>query len=325
MRTRESTIIRHWKVSWRAWLVFWIVRIFVKPLFAAWPTTDRGIAALGHLEKVVDRLPRPKGVSIEQVSLGGVPSELITHHRRAADSLAGATILYFHGGGFVFCGLATHRSLCSVLAARAGVPVISVEYRQLPHGGIGTSIRDAMAAYTALLDTCEDPSKIILAGDSAGGYLAMKVAELAATEGLVTPAAVIGYSPLLNLALEQHDPDYMARDAYLPMSQVEALKDRWVGGPDPIVGADSPIEADPRLFPPVFFSVAQYELMRPDVEAMTGLLEDAGQAVETHVWSGQIHAYPVFGQVLGESMTTIAFSLDFTRRALGYRGRHSAA
>ncbi len=53
-------------------------------------------------------------------------------------------------------------------------------------------------------------------------------------------AAVIGYSPLLNLALEKHDPDYMRRDAYLPMSQVEALKDRWAGGPEPIARADSP-------------------------------------------------------------------------------------
>lgn len=164
MRTRETTIIRHWKVSLRAWLVFWFARIFVKPLFAAWPTTDRGIAALGHLEKVVDRLPRPRGVHIEPMTLGGVPSELIRHHRQASDSLAGATILYLHGGGFVFCGLATHRSLCAVLAARAGIPVISVEYRQLPYGGIGTSIHDAMAAYTELLSTCADPTKIIVAG-----------------------------------------------------------------------------------------------------------------------------------------------------------------
>lgn len=324
MRTRETTIIRHWKVSLRAWLVFWFVRIFVKPLFAAWPVTDRGLAVLGRLEKVVDRLPQPKGVVVEPTTLGGVPSERISHPRRAADSLAGATILYFHGGAFVFCGLSTHRSLCAVLAARAGIPVVSVEYRQLPYGGIGTSIHDAMAAYTDLLGKCDDPTKIILAGDSAGGYLAMKVAELAATRGMVTPAAVIGYSPLLNLALEKHDPDYMRRDAYLPMSQVENLKDLWAGGPEPIVGADSPIEADPHLYPPVFFSVAQYELMRPDVEAMTGLLEDAGQAVETHVWSGQIHAYPVFGTVLKESSMTIALSLDFVRRALGYRGRHSA-
>ncbi|WP_305093061.1 alpha/beta hydrolase [Prescottella sp. R16] len=324
MRTRETTIIRHWKVSLRAWLVFWFARILVKPLFTLWPTTDRGIAVLGRLEKLVDRLPKPHGVTVEPMTLGGVPSERVSHHRKASDALAGATILYFHGGGFVFCGLATHRSLCAVLAARAGIPVISVEYRQLPYGGIGTSIHDVMAAYTDLLERCEDPSKIVLAGDSAGGYLAMKVAELAATRGLVTPAAVIGYSPLLNLALGKHDPDYMRRDAYLPMSQVEKLRDKWADGPITIVGADSPVEADPSLFPPTFFSVAQYELMRPDVETMTGLLEDAGQSVETHVWSGQIHAYPVIGTFLNEATMTIAFSLDFVRRALGHRGRHAA-
>ncbi len=87
---------------------------------------------------------------------------------------------------------------------------------------------------------------------------------------MVTPAAVIGYSPLLKPGAREARPDYMRRDAYLPMSQVEALKDRWAGGPEPIAGPIRPSRADPRVYPPVFFSVAQYELMRPDVEAMTG-------------------------------------------------------
>ncbi len=85
--------------------------------------------------------------------------------------------------------------------------MISVRYRQLPEGSIGTSVKDAMAAYTALLETAENPNKIVVAGDSAGGYLAMKVAEITALRGITRPAAVVGYSPpLLNVNLEDHDP-----------------------------------------------------------------------------------------------------------------------
>ncbi|MBP1161116.1 acetyl esterase/lipase [Rhodococcus sp. PvR044] len=320
----QGSIVWHWNVSLRARLVFWFARIFIKPLFTVWPMSDRGILALGKLDEWSDRTPAPKGVSVEPVTLGGVPCEKVTHPRRATDALQGATILYFHGGGFVFCGLATHRAACGALAARSGVPVISVEYRQLPYGGIGTSLFDAMAAYTALLETCEDPTRIIVAGDSAGGYLAMKVAEICALQGITPPAAVIGYSPLLNVDLESHDPEYMKRDAYLPMRQVRNLKDRWLAGPDLIVGAQSPVAADPTLFPPVFLSAAEYELMRPDVEIMTDRLERAGRPVETHLWSGQIHAFPVLGIMLEESKTLIALSIEFARRNVASRERRSA-
>lgn len=319
MRTGENTVW-HWDVSVRARLVFGFARAVIKPLFTVWPTTDAGIRLLASLETRVDRLPAPSRTRVTPVRLGGVPCERITHAHVATDELADATILYLHGGGFVFCGRGTHRSLCALLAARAGVPVVSVEYRQLPDGGIGTSIADAMAAYRALVDDCPNPAKIVVAGDSAGGYLAMKVAELSVTQGLPRPVAVIGYSPLLSVHLERHDPRFMRKDAYLPMSQVAKLKDRWLGGPDAIPGVDSPVDADPTVFPPVFLSSAEYELMRPDVELLTHRMEQAGRAVETHLWSGQIHAFPVLGTILRESRDLVSLSVDFARRHAG--GRH---
>lgn len=319
MRTGENTVW-HWDVSLRAHLVFGFAHAVVKPLFTVWPATDAGIRVLADLETYVDRLPAPPRTRVEPLNLGGVPCERITHNHVATDDLANATILYLHGGGFVFCGRGTHRSLCGLMSAKAGVPVVSVEYRQLPDGGIGTSIADAMAAYRALLDDCPDPTKVIVAGDSAGGYLAMKVAELAVAQGLHRPAAVIGYSPLLNLHLERHDPRFMRKDAYLPMRKVAQLKDRWLGGPDRIPGAESPVDADPAVFPPLFLACAEYELMRPDVELLTDRLERAGRIVETHLWSGQIHAFPVLATVLRESSELISLSVDFARRNV--RSRH---
>ncbi len=181
-----------------------------------------------------------------------------------------------------------------------------------------------MTAYTEMLKVCDDPTRVIVAGDSAGGYLAMKVAEVAALRGITRPAAVIGYSPLLNLDLEDHDPDFMKRDAYLPMSQVAKLKDRWLAGPDQIPGAQSPVNADPALFPPVFLTAAEYEIMRPDVEIITDRFDREGRPIETHIWSGQIHAFPVIGKVLRESRTIIGLTVDFASRALTESKRHSA-
>ncbi|WP_072803709.1 alpha/beta hydrolase [Rhodococcoides yunnanense] len=308
------TLTWHDDVSHQARILSYAARLTLKPAFAMWPLTDGGIRAIGRLDRAVDRLPRPRRVTIEHVPLGGVPCEKTTHPRTATGSLAGATVLYFHGGGFVFCGLATHRSACATMAARAGIPVYSVEYRQIPIGGIGTSIADAMNSYRALLDTAADPSKIIVAGDSAGGYLAMKVAELAVLEGLTPPAAVLGFSPLLNLDLKSHPKKFMKKDAYLPMKQVLALEERWMNGPDAIPGASSPIDVDPSVFPPIFLSTAEYELMRPDVEAMTRKLAVAGRTVETHVWRGQVHAFPVMAGALPEGRTVLDLAVAFAAR-----------
>ncbi|QNG20455.1 alpha/beta hydrolase [Rhodococcus triatomae] len=319
MTSTGSPVIRHDDVSRRAGLVHLFAQVLVKPLFTYWPLTDRGLAALARLEQAVDLLPKPRGVDIETVRLGGVRCERITHPRTATGDLRGASILYFHGGGFVFCGLATHRPLCGLLAAASGVPVTSVEYRQLPEGAIGASVADALAAYAALVEECEDPSKVIVAGDSAGGYLAMKIAEVATSLGLPAPVAVIGYSPLLNLDFEAHDRALLSRDAYLPLDKVIAVKERWLAGPDVIPGAQSPVDADPRGFPPVFFSAAENEMLRPDLEAMTATLHAAGRTVETHLWRGQIHAFPVIGKILRESRAIIGLSIDFAERAIGAR------
>ncbi|WP_338889014.1 alpha/beta hydrolase [Rhodococcus sovatensis] len=310
------TLTWHHDVSRQARLLSYAMRLTLKPTLRMWPLTDGGIKAIAHVDRAVDKMPKPKRVTIEQVSLGGIPCEKTTHPRPASGSLDGATVLYFHGGGFVFCGLATHRVACATIAARSGVPVYSVEYRQIPHGGIGTSIADAMASYRAALDLVADPKKIVVAGDSAGGYLAMKVAEIAALEGLTPPAAVIGFSPLLNLDLKNHPRKFMNKDAYLPMKQVLALEDRWLNGPDAIPGSASPIDADPSAFPPVFLSTAEYELMRPDVEMMTRKLVDAGRTVETHVWKGQVHAFPVLAGAVPEGRTVLELAVAFAARNL---------
>ncbi|GGG24599.1 putative hydrolase/esterase/lipase [Rhodococcoides trifolii] len=306
----------HHEVSRQARVLSLTIRLALKPTLRYWPLTDNGIKAISHVDRVVDRAPVPKRVDIDPVLLGGVPCERTTHPRTATGSLAGATVLYFHGGGFVFCGLATHRTACAMIASRAGIPVYSVEYRQIPHGGIGTSIFDAMAAYRAALQSVPDPTKIIVAGDSAGGYLAMKVAELAVAEGITPPAAVLGFSPLLNLDLRNHPREFMRKDAYLPMKQVLALEDRWLSGPDSIPGAPSPIEADPSVFPPVFLSTAEYELMRLDVEEMTRRLAAAGRTVETHIWRGQVHAFPVLAGALPEGRKLLRLAIDFAERNL---------
>lgn len=316
MRT-SAPLTWHDRTSKTALVILWVARILVKPVLSLWPSNDFGIGMLGRLSWVVDRItPTPRRVHVTRTELGGVPGERIVSPKPVDDPLDDATILYFHGGGFIFCGPSTHRQLCVQLALDSGAPVYSMDYRQVPAVPIAGSVQDAMDAYVALLDVADDPTRIVVGGDSAGGYLAVKVAELAARRGIQRPAAVIGYSPLLNLDLDEHDPVYMAKDAYLPIKALAKIRPRWFAGEEAIEGEMNPVEADPALFPPMFLCAAEYELTRPDVEIMTDRFVRADRVVETHLWRGQIHAWPVLARAIPEAMELIGLSTRFARRAV---------
>ena len=85
-----------------------------------------------------------------------------------------------HGGAFLLCGTATHRRIVERLAARTGMTVLSVNYRQLPDGRLADSLSDCSEAYQWLLDHGHPAHRIVLAGDSAGGHLAFATALAAA-------------------------------------------------------------------------------------------------------------------------------------------------
>ena len=86
---------------------------------------------------------------------------------------------------------------------------------------------------SGLLEMVEHPDKIVVAGDSAGGYLTMKIAELATRRGLTPPAAVLTFSPLLSLDPDRDDKAIArvsrVRDAYIPVRRIALVRERWVG------------------------------------------------------------------------------------------------
>lgn len=296
-------------------VLYWLARIFLKQVYRIWPLGDRGIRALRIIETAFARLPYPTCVGHDRTDLGGVATHTCTPREPATDGLAGAHILFLHGGAFLFCGPATHRRVCSGLAEVTGVPVHSVDYRQLPEVGVGTSVSDAYTAYRALSHKVS-PGKVIVAGDSAGGFLAVKICELAERDGLGRPAALVGYSPQLSLDADQRDPAALKHDAYQPLSAVRRAKEKWLRGSIELRGSRTPIDAPITAFPPTFFIVAERELLALDILAFTRRLHDAGTVVETHLWRRQVHAFPVLGRLLPESRDAITLTDRFLRATL---------
>ncbi|MFC5676532.1 alpha/beta hydrolase [Aeromicrobium endophyticum] len=318
MRVVYDEAVVHETFSLKARVLQRSMRIVFKPLLRYTPINDRSLAAIRALDRFSAKRPRSRYVEPVEYRLGGVRVEAMTH-RFGPDS--DMTILYLHGGGFFSCGIESHRRICERLALKTGATVVSVDYVQLPEGAIADSVHDAITAYAALLDQSTHPDKIVVAGDSAGGYLAMKVAELATRRGLQAPAALLGFSPLLSVDPDREDKDVMriirSRDAYLPVGRLAKIRERWLPEGASIEGYASPLHATAYISSPTFFVAVEDEMLRPEVEAMALLLAGRGVEVETHLWRKQVHAFPVLADVLPESEMALQLAADFARRAVG--------
>ena len=305
----EAVVDQHTGVSVRARLVFAAARMMVRPLLTYWPLTPWGLRPLGLLENAAALVPPPCGVRIERVEFGGFVGEWV-RPKQTSDS--DGVVLYFHGGAFVTCGVATHRHAVGLIAQRTGLPVLSVAYRQLPIVRLSGSVEDCVSVYRALLADGHDPSRIVLAGDSAGGHLAFATAIAAHDEGLPGPAGIVALSPWLDFdsTAKLAHPN-ATRDAYAPVSRLPELVrllGAEVGAIDP-----SPVNRDLTGLPPTLIVTAAGEMLRCDAELMARRLADADVPVTLQVWAGQIHAFPVLGNLLPESAAAIRSIAAFIR------------
>lgn len=319
MRVVYDQAVVHEDVSLKSRVLGRTTRLVFKPLLRLAPLNDRTLTTLRSLDKLSARGPRSRFVEPVSFELDGVHVESMTHRYGPTSEM---TLLYLHGGGFFSCGIETHRRICERLALYTGATVISVEYVQLPEGSVADSVDDAIRAYAALVEMSDRPDKIVVAGDSAGGYLTMKIAELANRRGLPAPAALLTFSPLLSLDPDRIDKEGVARvarvrDAYLPIGRVAVIRERWLPEGSTIEGEVSPLDAADHITSPTFFVAVEDEMLRPEVEAMALLLAERGVTVETHLWRGQVHAFPVLADTLPESRQALRLAADFARRAVG--------
>lgn len=318
MRVVYDKAVVHESYSFRARVLQRAARIVFKPLLRFTPLNDRSLATIRAVDKLSARRPRSPHVESVKFELGGVPVESMVHRFGSTSDM---TILYLHGGGFFSGSIETHRRICERLARKTGATVISVDYVQLPEGSIADSVQDVITAYEALLDQIVHPEKVVVAGDSAGGYLTMKVAELASRRGLQEPAALLCFSPLLSVDPDREDKAVQRiirhRDAYLPVQRIAQIRERWLPEGSAIEGYASPLHAAAYITSPTFLVAVEDEMLRPEVEAMALLLSDRGVEVETHLWRKQVHAFPVLAKVLPESEMALQLAADFARRAVG--------
>lgn len=297
-------------------------KLTIGPIMRWTPMGGAAFKLAPYIERGAGMLPRLSHTVHKPITGRHWRGELVT-------PLDGATtegaILYLHGGAFIFCGLGTHRRIVERLAQRTGMAVLSVEYRQLPVGGLEDSIADSADAYSWLVKAGFPAHKIVIAGDSAGGFLTFATALRLRDKGLPRPAALVGISPLLDW---DHRPKLLhhnsRRDAYIPARRIKRLGEMVVGRtPDP---EHSPVNADLTGLPPTLLLCAESEVLRVDSELMTERLHAAGVPCTLQIWEGQVHAFPVLGHLTPETRASISEIVGFVKAAVGaasYGGQYT--
>jgi acetyl esterase/lipase len=230
-------------------------------------------------------------------------------------------ILYMHGGAFLTCGVNTHGRLVTALSKFADSPVLVVNYRMIPKHSIGQAMEDCQDAYQWLRLKGYEPEQIVLAGDSAGGYLSLALAEKLHLEGEL-PAAVVTMSPLFEI-----DNEYRAQhpnihsDAMFPPKAFTALVElveaaarrRIVDGEREQVY--EPLDHIEPGLPRTLIHVSGSEVLLNDARKAAHMLAAAGVPVEIRVWPGQMHVFQLAAPAVKEATRSLRQIGEYIREA----------
>lgn len=223
-------------------------------------------------------------------------------------------IYYIHGSGYVVCSPATHRGLVSQLSRRTERAVFSLDYRMGPKYKFPSANEDALRGYRWLLDLGYSAENIVVAGDSAGGHLALALLGDLKAHGLPQPAGVVCFSPLVDAsfglasgrAKQVFDPWFHPNTARRGLGLYTTGADHL----DPRFDVRGVAAAD---LPPVLIQAGAQEMMSADAEAFAAAVTAAGGTVELQIWPGQVHVFQAAYRVLPEARRALNEAARFIR------------
>lgn len=211
--------------------------------------------------------PMPRGVTVQPLSLGSRPAELVSPGTGAEAE----AVLYLHGGGYTVGSPATHRSLAAHLSRAARRPVYLLDYRLAPEHPCPAAVDDALAAYEALTGVFGHRS-VALAGDSSGGGIALATAQQLIARGAPAPAALALLSPWANPNVRTEG----RRDLVVSRDWGQACADAYLGGGDPSDARYAPALGPMAGLPPTYLHTNTSELLYPQCADLAAALRRAG-------------------------------------------------
>lgn len=248
--------------------------------------------------------PHPSVAPAQRVSANGVAAAWIGGEGLRRDR----AILFFHGGGFQMGSIETHRALAAAIAAGTGCRVLSVDYRLAPEHRFPAPVEDALAAHEWLRAGGIEARHIAVAGDSAGGGLAVSLMLALKAQAKPLPAAAALMSPWTDM--EASGASFATRAAADPFHQramIKALAKTYLGtAGDPRDPLASPIHGDLAGLPPLLIQVGDRETVLDDARILAERAKTAGVDATLEVWPGMIHVFQLYAGEIAEADQAIA-------------------
>jgi epsilon-lactone hydrolase len=243
-----------------------------------------------NFDKRADLYPLPADAVVTQVDAGGVPAGWISFP--GAD--AGRALLYLHGGGYQVGSFLSHAELAYRLGRASGSRVLLPEYRLAPEHPFPAAVDDALAVWR-WLRTAEglNASALTVAGDSAGGGLAVAMMTALRDGGEDLPAAAVLVSPWTDLSCSGASvTERVGEDPIFVPGRLEQLAADYLAGADPRTPLASPLFARLDRLPPLLIQVGTAEMLLSDAEDLGKAAAAAGVDVTVQTGDGLPHVYP---------------------------------
>ena len=245
------------------------------------------------------------------MNVNGIPAESLS----GPDAMEGKVILYLHGGGYTVGSCDAYRHFVSHIALAAKMCLVLLEYRLAPECPFPAALEDAVAAYSWLLDNGILPKNIALAGDSAGGGLAMATAVSLRDKKIALPGAIVCMSPWVDLAnTGESSITESNKGLILIPEMLKSCAASYVGNNDYQNPLISPLYADLSRLPPMLIQVGSREIILNDSTRLAERARNAGVDVTLEVWDGMWHVWQVFTNRLPESERAIKVIGEFLRK-----------
>jgi epsilon-lactone hydrolase len=237
------------------------------------------------------------GLKIERVESGSVRGEWIAEPGRQREE---RVLLFLHGGGYVSCSSKSHRPITAMLARRLPGRVFSVDYRLAPEHPFPAAVDDATAAFEWLVGRGIDPHQIAIAGDSAGGGLAVATLLRLRSLGQAMPACVVCLSPWVDLTGASAYVNSGAGSMFQP-ADIASFAVVYLHGARPETPEASPVFADLTGLPPFLIQVTRTELLADDAIRLDARATECGVASTLTIYPELPHVWQIYSGLLPEA------------------------
>jgi acetyl esterase/lipase len=287
-----------------------LIRVVIRRSIKPKSISDRFVE---QIRKATDGRPPPSmlGRQVERRPIA------VGEYGRASGEWVGVAaarrhILYLHGGYYLAGRPGTYRNLAGRLASGLRAEVLLVEYRLAPEHPYPAALDDAIDAYRGLLDTGVDPATVAVAGDSAGGGLALALLQRARSEALPLPGAAVLFSPWVDLTCSGGSVDTNDEtDDMLSAAALRTAAALYAGHIDLNTPGSSPLFGDLSGLPPLFITVDSSETLLDDSLRLVDRCRAVGAKAELHQTTGLFHVWPITVPYVREARQTLAAVVSF--------------